>query len=90
MFEIGDRVQVPTCVGNYCLRDQYGTIIGNHESSSDEYLIEFDNDIGGHDGYEFGTRKGKDRHCWYVYADNLVLINRLQSEDLLKILEAQV
>ena len=89
MFNIGDRVRVSTAVGNYCLRDQYGTIIGRHSMEPDEYLVEFDNDVGGHDGFEFATCRGKAGRCWYVYETRLGSINHLKSEDLLKILEEE-
>ena len=89
MFEIGDRVQVSTTVGNYCLRNQYGTIIGRNGMEPYDYLVEFDNDVGGHDGYERATCNGKDGHCWYVYENELDLINYLKGEDLLKILEGK-
>lgn len=89
MFNIGDRVRVSAAVGNYCLRDQYGTIIGRHSMGPDEYLVEFDNDVGGHDGFEFATCRGKAGRCWYVYETMLGSINYLKGEDLLKILEGK-
>lgn len=89
MFNIGDRVQVSTVVGNYCLRNQYGIIISRHRVTPDEYLVEFDNDVGGHDGFEFATCRGKAGHCWYVNKNELDFVNYLKGEDLLKILEGK-
>lgn len=89
MFNIGDRVQVSTAVGKYCLWNQYGTIIGRNRMEPYDYLVEFDNDVGGHDGFGIGICNGKDGHCWYVNENELDLINYLKGEDLLKILEGK-
>ena len=89
MFNIGDRVQVSIAVGNYCLRNQYGTIIVRNRMESYNYLVEFDNDVGGHDGFGTTICNGKSGHCWYVNENELDFVNYLKGEDLLKILEGK-
>lgn len=89
MFNIGDRVQVSIAVGRYYLRNQYGTIIDRHRIEPYDYLVEFDNDVGGHDGFGIAICNGKAGHCWYVNENDLDFVNYLKGEDLLKILEGK-
>lgn len=68
-FSIGDRVLVeaPSLpFGVDC--DMVGNIIAQNEKTR-QYLIEFDEDISGHDGRPevvLWGAKGAQGHCWYV------------------------
>lgn len=68
-FSIGDRVLVeaPSLpLGVDC--DMVGNIIAQNEKTQ-QYLIEFDEDISGHDGRPgevLWGAKGAEGHCWYV------------------------
>ena len=87
MFNIGDRVIATTdCDDNLNIVGIVGTIrcMG---SSSTHLGVEFDNDVGGHDGFGTAICNGKSGHCWYVNENELDFVNYLKGEDLLKILE---
>lgn len=60
-FKVGDKVIAIAEVGKKCIKNVTGKIIAIDEHSI-PYLVEFDEDINGHDG--FG--KGKPGHCWWV------------------------
>lgn len=52
-----------------------GTIIDNmcrHEEY--DFLVEFDDNIGGHDGFDWGNHRGKYGHYFWCRAVNLTLI----------------
>jgi hypothetical protein len=67
-FKVGDRVKVVPSVGRKLLRNQTGIVIRVNE---DEFLIEFDNDIGGHSGNpEYIGR------CWWCFENEMVLIKK--------------
>lgn len=75
-FLPGDRVKANCAVGRAGKEGQIGRVIGKYTY---DYLIEFDNHITGHDG--LGNKDadgnlliGKNKHCWYVPARNLILI----------------
>jgi hypothetical protein len=57
--------------------DTVGTIIDNtcrHEEY--DFLVEFDDDIGGHDGLGWGNHQGKHGHCLWCRAGSLTLIEK--------------
>lgn len=72
-YKVGDRV--------LCHRNSaYNTRIFNKtatiiyiDSDDQRYLLEFDEDINGHDGLS-ETVKGKDNHCWWVGEECFELI----------------
>ena len=81
-FRPGDRVMTRCTVGRAEMKNQIGTVIG---SWNGDYLIEFDNDINGHNG--FGNRdadgnilKCKHKHGWYVNPLKLDLIKEGEGE----------
>jgi hypothetical protein len=69
-FKVGDRVKAIEEVD--CkdeIINELGTIIFVKETSCNPYLVEFDNEIGGHDG----DKRGKFGHCWWCNEDALTL-----------------
>jgi len=74
MFKKGSRVFV--CDEMYDsehLMGHHGTILSKKRNDT-QYLVEFDNDIGGHDGD--GSRvKGMPGHCWWINGEALDLSN---------------
>lgn len=75
MWKIGDRVIVVEAPEekniwrlNISTGDK-GTIIAKRDG---QYLIQFDKDIGGHDG-TFEKPLGKDGHCWWLYEEHSYL-----------------
>jgi len=72
-FKIGDRVTCKISVGEKVMANQKGTIIDRNADWG--ICIEFDNDVGGHDGM-FGDTNGKQGHCWWVNNEgNLIKLN---------------
>lgn len=69
-FCVGDRVKY---VGFHeRMRGKFGTIV-EMELKDRGYLVEFDDDINGHDGH---TRtRYKPRHCWWVENNHIVKVN---------------
>lgn len=72
MWEIGDRVIVVETPEekniwrlNISAGDK-GTVMAKRDG---QYLIQFDKDIGGHDG-AFEKPLGKDGHCWWLYEEH--------------------
>jgi hypothetical protein len=54
-----------------------GTIIDDICNKSPEiydFLVEFDDYVGGHDGYDWGNHNGKWGHCIWYKAGSLVLL----------------
>ena len=70
-FKVGDRVIVHDEVGSKRMDGEIG-VIKHITSEIDKMLIEFDNNIGGHDGYFI--KSFKDEHCWWVDCCNCELI----------------
>lgn len=75
MWKVGDRVVVveaPEAKNNWrlnILAGDKGTIIVKRDG---QYLIQFDRDIGGHDG-ACEKPLGKDGHCWWMYEEHSYL-----------------
>lgn len=78
-MNVGDRVIVIDSPIDAFINGETGRVLGVFD---DMALIEFDNDIGGHDG----GGGGKYGHCWYCYSEYVQLLQRRKGEDLLKIL----
>ena len=75
MLQKGNRV---TATGHYesnLVKGKNGTVIG-FSCFRNEVLVEFDEDVSGHDGFRFEIDDviGKDGHCWYMPEDLLSLI----------------
>lgn len=71
---IGARVVVKN-VGER--KNVAGTIIDDICKQSPEmfdFLVEFDDDVGAHDGYGWGNHNGKWGHCIWYKASHLVLL----------------
>ena len=62
-FKVGDRVVCEYANDNYFVGGKHGKIIG---FTQDEFLIEFDDNVRGHDGNgRCGSVSGRKGHCWY-------------------------
>jgi hypothetical protein len=73
-MQIGDRVIAIREVDlNENVIDEIGTIIYRRNES---FLVEFDNNICGHSG-EDARYPGKLGHCWWVGADELKLVSKI-------------
>lgn len=64
MYKVGDRVVAVEGVGDKHIIDVKGTII-NIDGDGDDYLVEFDEYIAGHNGFPCGKIKGKSGCCWW-------------------------
>ena len=74
--KIGMRVKSTVRVGNVDLEGQVGTIVEIDEKEDDAgILVEFDNNIKGHDG-SCSKKKHKAFHCWWVEPEE---INQLKN-----------
>jgi hypothetical protein len=77
MWEIGDRVVVveaPKKGNRYGLNisaSDKGTLIVKRDG---RYLIQFDREIGGHDG-ACEKPLGKDGHCWWMHKEDSYLVS---------------
>lgn len=64
----------------------HGTVIGWFDHNGDQYvLVEFDDNMGGHDGLGKSSASGRYGHCWYVPADDLEVVNDCQIPDKISI-----
>ena len=76
LYKVGDRVMTnENSVYYERMFNKTATIICV-QSYNKSYLLEFDEDVGGHDG--LGVFKGKDRRCWWVDEHDFELIDRTQ------------
>ena len=74
-------MKVGDIIGTYHHMGNKGHVVGTYlkgvilaMQDSSEYLVQFDTDIGGHDGEPgWSNVRGKEKHCWYVGADVLEL-----------------
>lgn len=79
MWKVGDRVVVTKApkeenfYGLNILAGDKGTIVVESESYG-QYLIQFDKNIGGHDGV-FPKSLGKAGHCWWMYKEGSDLVS---------------
>lgn len=77
MYTIGDRIKIIKKVVELSysnLLDEFGTII--NISSDNMLLIEFDNNIRGHNGLGTGENLGKLGHCWWVDTDDISFLDK--------------
>ena len=63
----------------------HGTVIGFAHDGDQPVLVEFDDNMGGHDGLGKGSASGRHGHCWYVPADDLEVVNDYQIPDKISI-----
>lgn len=73
-IKIGDRVEVDASCAYFHVRGKRGMVKG---FAGNSILVEFDEDIGGHDGGDGGLDcgvKAKDGHGWYVSKSDLTVI----------------
>ena len=69
MFKVGDRIIVKRNFKTDCV-DFYKGEIGTILKITDWVLIEWDKSKS---SYHSGNGKGKEKHCYWVYTDNLEL-----------------
>lgn len=62
---IGARVVVENVGGK---REVSGTIIDDACRMDYDFLVEFDEYVGGHNGFDWGAHTGKHGHCFWVLA----------------------
>lgn len=70
-FRVGDRVRAIDMVGELKVKDACGEII-LIDTAGKPYLVEFDSDIGGHNG-NTELINGKRGHCWWCTENELKL-----------------
>ncbi len=74
-MQIGDRVRCKNSTGNSAVTDKFGMIIGFvYDLKYDDPLVEFDENINGHDGLGKCSVSGKHGHCWFVPRSCIELI----------------
>ena len=78
-FRPGDRVRVFATVGKKNVKNVVGTLIGNQQGMTNSWLIEFDDNIKGHDGNGIKGVDGKELTCkqghgWYVFNELFKLL----------------
>lgn len=81
-FQVGDRVR---CIkknyeiGGINIVNELG-VIREAETGASSVLVEFDNNIGGHNG----GGKGKDNHCWWVMnsSEYLELVDNKDAKEI--------
>ena len=71
-FKVGDRVKAIKDAYGKAITDKTGTII--HLNDETSVLVEFDENIGGHDGL-ITYLKGKNGHCWWVAEEVIKLVD---------------
>ena len=77
-FRVGDRVKALTNVGyRHGTKGEIGTVICIKPENS--MLVEFDNNIAGHDGNGVCEVSGKNGHCWFVKPCDLQLVSENQT-----------
>lgn len=69
-MEVGDRVVMLKNDNREKLFDLEGTIIIK-DPVDNQYCVEFDEYISGHDG----AGRGKDGHCWWVLGKEIKLVS---------------
>lgn len=77
-FKVGDRVKAIARVGcKFNTIGEVGTVVAVNKHSN-KPLVEFDNDIEGHDGFDFehGYR-GKNGHCWWCVFDDITHVSQV-------------
>ena len=89
-FNVGDRVKcVTTREGESLKGGKVGTVIA-HSIVKKVPLVEFDENVGGHNGRYRAERNGKDGHCWYCRDNELKAIPANEPSDNVSPLKAGV
>ena len=76
-FKTGDRVQATKSYdvsgrwGITMKPGDKGVVIDVDPADWQPYLVQFDNNMGGHDGFGVRGVRGKDGHCWFLSEDHL-------------------
>lgn len=81
-FQVGDRVRCikkDYKIGGINIVNELG-VIREAETGASSVLVEFDNNIGGHDG----GGKGKDNHCWWFMnsSEYLELVDNKDTKEI--------
>lgn len=81
-FQVGDRVRCikkDYKIGGINIVNELG-VIREAETGASSVLVEFDNNIGGHDG----GGKGKDNHCWWFMnsSEYLELVDNKDAKEI--------
>ena len=81
-FQVGDRVRCikkDYKIGGINIVNELG-VIREAETGASSVLVEFDNNIGGHDG----GGKGKDNHCWWFMnsSEYLELVDNKNAKEI--------
>ncbi len=79
-FKVGDRVVGVGTEGRWTIDGLYGTVEYVENGTGPSYGVEFDEHIGGHDGY--GYFSGKSGHCLFVGSDGLRPITNTHKIDI--------
>lgn len=72
-FAVGTRVKCVAPRERKHLAGKTGTVIA-HSIGKNVPLVEFDENVNGHNGLRRAARKGKNGHCWYCCDDELEAI----------------
>lgn len=64
--------------------NKLGTIIDLECSRNYDCLVEFDEDVNGHDGLGWGKVSGKQRHCYWFHAQEIeeVILDSIPAEEM--------
>ena len=82
-FKIGDRVK---CIGGYeGAIGKKGTVMSYAKQTNPRILVEFDENVNGHDGNGKSDYTGKNGHCWYFENKDLELIPKFKVGDRVRI-----
>ncbi len=73
-FKVGDRVECIVATDKTKVGD-VGTVKGFCEPCAPHVGVEWDRNVGGHNGYE--NFDGKNGHCWFVDDSDIKIIGRL-------------
>jgi len=72
-FKVGDRVK---CTDEYSMKPsvkgRIGVIIACTDYSGVLYCVEFDDNVGGHDGTVMFDRVGREGYCWNLRSPYLL------------------
>lgn len=79
-FKVGDRVVCIDTAGNSKSLPGYHGVIRHIDSGHPPILVEFDEFMGGHEGFDAYT--GKDGHCYFCYPYELVRESEFETVDI--------
>ena len=72
---VGMRVEIIAGFHIERFKDEPGTIIDlTDKNGSFDCLVEFDSDVGGHNGLGWGDVEGEKGHCYWFMANEVVAI----------------